>query len=103
MAKKKPLIDPENVKKSVPEFKPGDKPYCQFGKEVLNQNVPWDEILSEISMKGYPHHAIALEIGTELETLQYIEENFFDKLSFRAGARMISMHYRVSPECYLGS
>jgi hypothetical protein len=88
------------IKSKQPEFKPGNKPYCQFGKEILNKNVPWDKVLSEIVVKGYSPQAVALQIGTKLSILKQIEKKHFDKLSFRAGARMLSIHYRVSPECY---
>lgn len=101
MAKKKPPLDTENVKKPAPEFKPGNKPHCQFGNEVLNQNVPWDVVLNDIEEKGYSLVTIASIAETTLDTLQNVLKQQFDDLSFRSGARIIGLHYRVCPSAYI--
>jgi hypothetical protein len=101
MAKKKSGIKDETVKKSTkPEFKPGKKPYLEYDGVVLNTNVPWDELLGDLIASGFSHEVIATEIGTELEILKNIEAKDFENLSFRAGARMITMHSEAHPENY---
>jgi hypothetical protein len=102
MSKKKPLCKQSvAVKRKKSEFKPGNKPYLEYDGCVLNANVPWNELLSDLVASGFSHEAIATEIGTELQILSAIEAKDFENLSFRAGARMITMHSEARPENYL--
>jgi DNA-binding NarL/FixJ family response regulator len=102
MAKKKPLCEEESpVKSNKPEFKPGNKPYLEYDGCVLNANVPWDELLSDLIASGFTYKMIAKEIGTKIKTLKAVKTKDFENLSFRAGARMITMHSEARPQHYL--
>ena len=83
-----------------PKFKPGNKPYCMFGKEVLNANVPWNEIVMDIKEKGYSLITIAQLAETDLTTIQEIIALNFENLPFRSGARLITQHCRLCIDHY---
>jgi lambda repressor-like predicted transcriptional regulator len=101
MAKKKDIVNNKIVsKKAKPEFKPGDKPYLEYDGVTLNANVPWHEIVTEIKEKNYSLSAIAAVAGTTLSALKEVLKQNFDVLSFRAGARLITLHYQLYASCY---
>lgn len=102
MAKKKPLCKKVvSEKTKQPEFKPGDKPYCQFGNIILNKNVPWAEVIVEILDKGYALNDIANYAETTLWVLNEVVKLNYDVLPFRAGARIITLHAELFPELYI--
>lgn len=86
-------------KKSV-KFKPGDKPYCYFGKEILNKNVPWLEIILEILKKGYTLYQLAKLIGVDFKILRQVVQLNYGCLPFRAGARILTLHSQLLPMNY---
>jgi hypothetical protein len=91
MSKKKP---------PYPEFKPGEESFCRFGKEFLNKNVPWHEVVADLVDRNYSLIAIAAFAQTQLSVIQEVGQRNFSTLSFRAGARLITLHYRLCPEHY---
>lgn len=100
MAKKKTCNETDVKVKSAPEFKPGDKPYCEYDGAVLNANVPWNELVEELLQKGFTLKEVAEYAECPLETLIELQASQFDKLSFRSGARIVTMHCQHRPECY---
>jgi lambda repressor-like predicted transcriptional regulator len=91
MSKKKP---------PYPEFKPGEKSFCRFGKEFLNKDVPWHRVVADIKEHNYSLSAIAVFAGTRLEVIQQVLQKNFNELSFRVGAKLISLHFQLCPEHY---
>lgn len=100
MAKKKPLTDSENVTKSAPEFKPGNKPHLEYDGVLLNANVPWNELVDELVERGFTLLQVSDYAECSLDTVKELQESVFDNLSFRAGARIATMHYQHRPEFY---
>lgn len=78
----------------VPEFKPGNKPYAYFGKEILNKDVPWHEIVNEILLCDVSKQQIADEIGVELQVVKNVLQQNTEGLTFKAGTRLITIHCR---------
>ena len=76
-----------------PDFKPGNKPYLVFGNEVLNNNIPWSEVLNDLVSKA--ELAIA-DIAARLETTREVLENLLKTgecgLGFKQGARLLTIH-----------
>lgn len=81
-----------------PEFKPGDKPYTQFGNVMLNANVAWDALVNELIDSGTSMKEIADYAECPLDVIRNIRQGNFDGLHFRAGARICTLHYRAYPE-----
>jgi hypothetical protein len=100
MSKKKDDKNSKGTGKKSVEFKPGNKPYCHFGKEILNKDVPWVEIIIEILDKGYNLNQIADYAETAFTSLREVVRSNYDALSFRAGARIITLHCSLYPEIY---
>lgn len=100
MSKKKTKINPENRKAKAPEFKPGDKPYLEYDGVLLNANVPWNELVSELEATGCTSTDIAQYAECELSTIQEISTENYDNLSFRAGARIVTLHHKRNPHMY---
>lgn len=82
---------------TYPEFKPGDKPYTQFGNVMLNANVPWDELVNELIKSGQSMKQIADYAECPLDVIRNIRKGVFDGLHFRAGARICTLHYKAFP------
>lgn len=87
-------------KDESPEFKPGKKPYTQFGALVLNANVPWDELVTELNECGVDCESIATEIKVETQVVENLLKRKTKGLTFRAGASLITIHCRYFPEDY---
>ena len=100
MAKKKPLKDSGNVKKLEPEFKPGGRPYLEYDGSLLNGNVPWNELVCELFERGFSALQVADYAECSLETIAELQQSVFGNLSFRSGARIVTMHYQHRPEFY---
>ena len=88
-------------KNSLPEFKPGDKPYLEYDGVILNANVPWNEIVTDIKEKHYSLSTIAAIAEATLGTLKAVLKQNYDSLPFRSGARLLTLHNRLYPQCYL--
>lgn len=83
-----------------PIFKPGDKPYTEFGKEILNGNVAWDEVVQAILDTGYDKGELALDVGLQKAAVNRILAGEYDDIYFRAGARILTIHCRLFPHLY---
>lgn len=100
MTKKKSPMPKSIVIKSEAEFKPGSKPYLEFDGAMLNANVPWDELVLELNEHGCDNHEIAAYIECDTAIIMQIQAKNFKNLSFRAGARMITLHSKHYPDFY---
>jgi hypothetical protein len=103
MAKKKIHRKKFSLKSEPPEFKPADKPYLEYDGVILNANVPWHEVIADIVLQQYSLVDIAVFIEADIKTLEEVLKQNFDVLSFRAGARLITLHYRLCSACYSGA
>lgn len=93
------VYDRETVQISAqPEFKPGDTPHTQFGDEMLNFNVPWDQIVVEILTRDYTIAALAEKIQSTTSVVNKILKGDFSTLNFRTGARILGVHTELFPE-----
>lgn len=100
MSKKKSTSNSDTPKQCEPEFKPGDKPFLEYDGTVLNANVPWDELVSELEASGCTAKDIAQYAECELSVIHEISKKIYDNLCFRSGARIVTMHYtRSSHKC----
>jgi hypothetical protein len=88
----------QNNGEAQPEFKPGNTPHTQYGNEVLNANVPWDQVVSEILTRDYTIAALAEEIKSTTSVLIKILKQDFSMLNFRTGARILGIHCQLFPE-----
>jgi hypothetical protein len=88
----------QNEDETQPEFKPGNTPHTQYGDQVLNANVPWDSVVQEILNAHYTQEKLAKEVGIPSTTLGQILKQNYDALSFRIGARILGVHFRLFPE-----
>ena len=88
----------QNDGEQQPEFKPGNTPHTQYGDEVLNANVPWDQIVSEILTRDYTIAALAEEIKSTASVLIKVLKRDFSTLNFRTGARILGVHCKLFPE-----
>ncbi len=84
----------------LPTFKPGAKYYTQFGKEILNGNVAWDEIVQAILDTGYDKVQLAVEVGLKEAAINHILVGQYEAIYFRAGARILTIHCRLFPHLY---
>lgn len=100
MAKKKPLFNPNDLEKIEPEFKPGDKPHLEYDGQILNHNVPWGELVTDIQACGYTQGDIAQYAECKLSVVEEIANNNYDNLCFRSGARIVTMHHTKNPHMY---
>ena len=83
----------------APEFKPGNTPHTQFGNEILNANVPWDQVVQEI-LTHKTQEQLANEVGTPLANIAKILKHNYRKLNFRTGARILTVHCHLYPAQY---
>lgn len=82
----------DNNTTSQAEFKPSDKPYLVFGNEVLNNNIPWSEVLREVHMKsGMTLAQIAARLQTSINNLGEFVNGNNCPISFKQGARLLTM------------
>ena len=84
---------------AVPAFKPGKTPHTQYGDEMLNANVPWQEILQELQAH-YTQERLVDEAGVSPANLLKILKGNYSDLNFRTGARILGVHSRLFPEQY---
>ena len=75
-----------------PEFKPGNKPYLKFGNEILNDNLPWADILNEVLTKsGLNLSQIAGKLNTSINNLNNIVNGNACPLTLKQGAILLSL------------
>lgn len=80
------------------EFKPGDKPYLIFGNEILNNNIPWSEVLRALVTKTeLTVEEIASRLSTTVEILNKLLATGECALGFKQGARLLTIHDKYFP------
>ena len=81
-----------NASNMKPEFKPGNKPYLVFGNEVLNNNIPWSEVLNDILAKpDMSISKVAAELGTSINMLRSVVDGNSCPITFKQGAILLAM------------
>lgn len=83
-----------------PIFKPGATPHTQFGKQVLNANVPWHSVVTDIIKTHYDQVQLARELDAQSILLDKILQQDYSELNFRTGARLLGVHARLFPGMY---
>ena len=85
---------------SVPVFEPGSTPHLAFGKSVLNADVDWMQLVTELVAKHVSRAEIANFIGAQAECIEQVCQQDYACLTFRAGARLVTLHCEYYPEQY---
>jgi hypothetical protein len=85
---------------SIKEFKPGNKSYLEYDGTVLNANVLWNELVNELIEKNCSTQSIAEYAECDHDVIMNILAGDFSTLSFRAGARIVTLHAGAYPDCY---
>jgi carbon storage regulator CsrA len=88
------------VDDGVPSFKPGKTPHLHYGKDILNADVKWNEIVLEIMNNGTDAQSIAAQIDVALEVVLDIVEGGYSSLDFKTGAKLCSLHCNFCPDKY---
>lgn len=78
--------------RNPPAFKPGNTPHMQYGNEIINANVPWNEVINELCSSGLSMTEIAAHLDVELSVVQAATTRNYSRLSFKAGARLLTIH-----------
>ena len=81
---------------NLPDFKPGNTPHLQYGNEVLNANVPWNEVISDLCSHGLSMAEIAIQLDVELSSIQAVAAKNYSHLNFKAGARLLTLHMQYT-------
>jgi hypothetical protein len=75
-----------------PKFKPGNTPYLKFGDEILNDNLPWRDMLDELLAKSdLTPSAIASFLDTTVSNLHDVVNGNDCPLAFKQGAALVSL------------
>lgn len=82
-----------------PAFKPGNRPYLQFGNIVLNNNLPWKEITCDV-LDGatLTRTELAERLEMPLNQFDFIVNGNSCPLTFKQGARLLTLQERYAPE-----
>ena len=78
--------------RNPPVFKPGNTPHMKYGNEMINANVPWNEVISDLCSYGVTMAEIAAHLEVELSVVQAAVKQNYTGLSFKMGARLLAMH-----------
>ncbi len=100
MSKKKDDKKDDGKKSKSLEFKPGNKPYYEYDGVVLNANVPWNELIVELVEARVSVVKIATYAQCSIATIIQLTKYNFENLSFRSGARIVTLHSIHRPEFY---
>ena len=84
------------MKKDDETFKPGKKPYCKYQGSLLNANVAWNELVSELIESGISQREIADYAECSLSVIKDIQTKNYQTLWFRTGAKIAALHHRSS-------
>lgn len=88
--------DDQEPKSTLPEFKPGSTIYCQVGYQILNNNLPWVDILAETLALGDKNIGqIASELQTSINMLKTLVNGNDCHLNFKQGARLLRLHHEA--------
>jgi hypothetical protein len=75
-----------------PAFKPGNKPFLKFGNEVLNNNIPWSEVLNNVlAQPGMTSAKVAAQLGMSINALATIVNGNTCPITFKQGAILLSL------------
>jgi lambda repressor-like predicted transcriptional regulator len=92
-------ITDEAITQRPVEFKPGNKPYLVFGNEVLNNNMPWHDILTELlATSGMSLSELSVRLETTVSTLCNVVNGNECPLTFKQGARLLTLHERYAED-----
>lgn len=83
-----------------PAFKPGNTPHLQYGKEILNDGVRWDEMVLEVINKGCSAPLLAEKMNLDLAVIMDISRRDYSALDFKTGAKLCAIHCGFYPEKY---
>ena len=78
--------------KNPPAFKPGNTPHLQYGNQVLNDNVCWDEVIHELCLHGLSMAEIATRLDVDVDVVQTAAKRNYAQLNFKTGARLLALH-----------
>ena len=78
--------------RNPPAFKPGSTPHMQYGNEMINANVPWNEVISDLCSHGLSMVEIATRLDVDFSVIQAVAAKNYSRLNFKAGARLLTMH-----------
>lgn len=81
-------------------FKPGKTPHCEFEGTMLNANVAWNELVSDLLEWGISEQEIADYAECDLSVIKDIQAENYESLWFRAGAKISTLHYRSHTNRY---
>jgi len=81
-------------------FKPGKTAHCEFEGTVLNANVAWNELVSDLLERGISEQEIADYAECDLSVIKDIQAESYESLWFRAGAKISTLHYRSHTNRY---
>lgn len=94
------MIEIECSQAKKPEFKPGNKPYLVFGNEILNNNIPWSEVLRDLVIKV---ELTVIDIAAQLETTVGVLKTLLKTgecgLGFKQAARLLTIHDKYFNDC----
>ena len=91
---------PLGTKASASVFKPSSSAHLVFEKTVLNANVDWALMVTELLVNAVSHTDIAEYIGIGVESVGQVLQQDYTPLTFRAGARLVTLHCEHYPERY---
>ena len=81
---------------NLPEFKPGNTPYMQYGNQVLNENVAWNEVISDLCSHGLSMVEIAVRLDVDVCVVQAVTKENYAQLNFKTGARLLALHMQYT-------
>lgn len=92
------MIEIEYSQAKKPEFKPGNKPYLVFGNEILNNNIPWSEVLRDLVSKAkLTVSDLAMRLETTIGVLETLLKTGECNLGFKQAARLLTIHDKYFP------
>ena len=81
------------------KFQPGEQSTLVFGREILNDNISWHEVVKDIlSSKKYDSIQLAKRSGLSHQQIINLQQDEVNQLSFRQGAILLRMHMELFPE-----
>ena len=80
-----------SASQSFPEFKPGKSLSYQYGNELLNGKVNWQETALSILEAGYSKVQFAKEMKLSVNDIEKMCDGDLSPLDFKLGARMLTL------------
>ena len=82
-------------------FEPGNMPSLEYNGVFLNANVPWHELIYDLNKVHCTKKQIAEYIECSILIVDELLKCNYSHLSFRAGARLVTLHVRYFPELFV--